>query len=155
MFSFRHNTPADAARVLDIWAGAVDATHDFLTPEDRQAICIEVAAFLPQARLTLIVSPPNRPGHGAAEAAPDTVHGFMLIDNDHLEALFIDPAHHRQGLGRAMIAHAHLLHPRLSVDVNAQNHTALRFYLAMGFSETGRSDLDHQGRAYPLIHLRL
>lgn len=53
MITIRTSTPADGERVVDIWRRSVDATHDFLTPEDRQAIEAEVAGFLSAATLDL------------------------------------------------------------------------------------------------------
>jgi putative acetyltransferase len=41
------------------------------------------------------------------------------------------------------------------VDVNEQNSAARRFYEACGFVVEGRSELDDQGRPYPLLHMRL
>jgi putative acetyltransferase len=43
----------------------------------------------------------------------------------------------------------------LAVDVNEQNEAATRFYEACGFVVTGRSELDEQGRPYPLLHMKL
>lgn len=77
----------------------------------------------------------------------------MLIDGGHMEALFVDPAHRGTGVGAALVRHGLTLHPRLTTDVNEQNEQAVRFYERMGFSRTGRSPLDGQGRPYPLIHL--
>ncbi|MGN6691870.1 MAG: acetyltransferase, partial [Sphingopyxis sp.] len=57
----RASTPADGARVVEIWRDAVDATHDFLTPEDRAAIEDEVRGFLPAAPLWLAVEENDRP----------------------------------------------------------------------------------------------
>ena len=50
----RRGTPADAPRALEIWRDAVDATHRFLTPEDRAEIDEFVAAWLPSAELWLV-----------------------------------------------------------------------------------------------------
>ena len=41
------------------------------------------------------------------------------------------------------------------VDVNEQNEQAVGFYLKMGFTVTGRSPLDAQGKPYPLLHMAL
>ena len=68
MFTLRLSTPADGAAVVDIWRRAVDATHHFLTPEDRQAIDAEVVGFLPAATLDLAVDAADRPV------------AFMLLD---------------------------------------------------------------------------
>lgn len=142
MVDIRPSTPADGARVVEIWNRAVDATHDFLTPSDRAAIGAEVAGFLPVAPLVLAVD------------ADDRAVGFMLVDGSHMEALFIDPDSRGQGVGRALVAHALSSQPGLTTDVNEQNAQAVGFYERMGFVATGRSDLDGQGRPYPLIHLR-
>ncbi len=132
-------------RVIKIWRDAVDATHDFLTPEDRRAIDAEVCDFLPAAPLWL------------ARSEAGEILGFMLLTptgaGAHMDALFIDPAAHGEGIGRALVEHAIALHDEITTDVNAQNPGAIAFYRAMGFVETGRSALDDQGRAYPLIHL--
>ena len=41
------------------------------------------------------------------------------------------------------------------MDVNEQNSAARGFYEACGFAVEGRSELDDQGRPYPLLHMRL
>lgn len=142
MITFRPSTPADGERVVDIWRRSVDATHDFLTPQDRQAIEAEVVGFLPAAALDLALDASGRP------------QAFMLLDGSHIEALFVDPDARGAGVGRALVEEALRRHPDLTTDVNEQNAQAVGFYERMGFERTGRSDRDGQGRAYPLIHLR-
>lgn len=142
MIKLRPSQPQDGDRIIAIWAAAVDATHDFLTPEDRASIGREVEAFLPTAPLVLAVDDRDRPL------------GFMLITNGHMEALFIDPEYRGAGLGAMMIDYALAIHPGLTIDVNEQNAQALGFYEHMGFERIGWSATDGQGRAYPLIHLR-
>lgn len=142
MIKLRPSRPEDGPRVVEIWGAAVDATHDFLTPEDREAIGREVEAFLPSAPLTLAVDDRDR-----------TI-GFMLIDGGHMEALFIDPEHRGAGVGAILIDYALAVHPVLTTDVNEQNAQAVGFYEHMGFARTGWSATDGQGRPYPLIHLR-
>lgn len=138
----RKAVAADGPRVIDIWRRAVDATHDFLTPEDRCAIEAEVVAFLPHAPLDLVVDEFNR------------AIGFMLLDGGHMEALFVDPDFHGVGVGRMLVAEAIKRHPDLSTDVNEQNLRAIGFYERLGFERCGRSPLDGRDRPYPLIHLR-
>jgi putative acetyltransferase len=142
MIRIRPSTPADGERAVEIWRAAVDATHDFLSAEDRAAIEAEVRGFLPSAPLWLAVDDADLPV------------GFMLLDGTSMEALFIDPAHRGAGVGRALVAHALDRHPVLTTDVNEQNGQAVGFYERLGFVPTGRSERDSQGRAYPLIHLR-
>lgn len=127
---------------MDVWRAAVDATHDFLTPSDRDAIEAELLGFFPQVSLLLAVD------------SADTPLGFMFLHDGHLEALFIAPAHHGKGIGKALIHNVLAAYPNLTVDVNEQNSKALAFYEHLGFERIGRSALDGQGRPYPLIHLR-
>jgi putative acetyltransferase len=141
-FGIRSAMVSDGSRVMEIWRRAVDATHDFLKPCDRRDIEAEVAAFLPRARLDLAVD------------AADSAIGFMMLGRNHLEALFVDPAFHGQGIGRALVREALRRSSILCVDVNEQNLQAIAFYEHLGFRRTGYSALDGQGRAYPLIHLR-
>jgi putative acetyltransferase len=141
MTTIRLSRPDEGERIIQIWREAVHATHHFLSAEDRIAIDKEVCGFLPQARLWLFVDQNDRPL------------AFMLIDHGHMEALFVDPAFHGQGIGAALVRHALKLHPNLTTDVNEGNGQAAAFYERMGFSRTGRSPRDSQGRPYPLIHL--
>ncbi|MBB3227243.1 putative acetyltransferase [Luteibacter sp. Sphag1AF] len=142
MPTLRLSTPADGPRVMDIWRSAVDATHDFLSSDDRREIEREVEHFLPTAPLWLAVD------------GNDRAIGFMFLHEGHMEALFIDASQRGTGTGRALLNHALAMHPGLTTDVNEQNAQAVGFYERMGFQRTGRSASDSQGRPYPLIHLR-
>lgn len=142
MITLRTSDTRDTGHILEIWRKAVDATHDFLRAEDRIAIEDEVKAFLPQVPLTLAVD------------ASDQPIGFMFLQEGHMEALFIDPGHHGKGIGSALVQAALAAHPALTTDVNEQNAQAMGFYRKLGFEPTGRSDLDGQGRPYPLVHLQ-
>ena len=139
---FRPSTDQDLPRIMEIWCQAVDATHDFLTPNDRTAIEAELAVFFPKVNLLLAVDATDKPL------------GFMFLHEGHLEALFIDPNQHGKGIGKAFIQKALADHPNLTTDVNEQNSKALGFYRRVGFEPTGRSPIDGQGRPYPLIHLQ-
>jgi putative acetyltransferase len=81
--------------------------------------------------------------------------GFMGMSESKLESLFLAPGFHRRGASRRMVRHAQARHGELTVDVNEQNAAARGFYEACGFVVEGRSELDDQGRPYPLLHLRL
>lgn len=142
MITIRNSRPDEGARTVEIWRLAVDATHGFLTREDRKAIDEMVCSFLPQAPLWLAVD------------AMDYPLAFMLIDNAHMEALFVDPAYRGTGIGATLVRHGLALNRHMTTDVNEQNAQAVGFYEKMGFERTGRSPLDAQGRPYPLVHLK-
>lgn len=138
----RQGTAADVPRALAIWRDAVDATHGFLTPEDRAEIDGMVQRFLAEAELWLV------------DGADGRAAGFLVMDGDLIDALFVDPAVHGRGYGTALLDHALTLAPEALVDASEQATNALPFYEARGFVRTGRSETDPQGRPYPLVHLR-
>lgn len=142
MHTIRLSTSRDIDAVVEIWRRAVDATHAFLTPEDRAAIDAEVSEFFPEITFHLAVDQNDSPL------------ALMYLDNGHMEALFVDPTCHGRGIGKSLVQAALAVAPNLTTDVNEQNIGALAFYEAIGFERTGRSELDGQGRPYPLVHLR-
>ena len=142
MLNIRMSQPSEASEIIRIWKSSVDATHDFLTVNDREAIEKEVVGFFSATPVWVATDREDHPL------------GFMFLHEGHLEALFVDASARGLGVGKQLVSHALALHPDLSVDVNEQNQQAVGFYQHMGFQITGRSPLDSQGRAYPLLHLR-
>lgn len=139
----RRGTSIDVPRALAIWRAAVDATHGFLTPDDRAEIDVMVAEqFLPHAEIWL------------ADDNQGIAQGFLVMDSEMIDALFVDPAVYGRGFGSFLLDYALTLSPNATVDANEQASNALPFYEARGFVQTGRSERDPQGRPYPLIHLR-
>jgi putative acetyltransferase len=143
MFEVRPIRPDEGECIVSIWRAAVAATHEFLSPEDRKEIDVEAEAYLLSAALWVAVDPQDQPV------------AFMGLGAERLEALFVHPQHRGKGVGRTLVSFAATLHPVLDTEVNAQNEQALGFYRHLGFMETGYSPLDDQGRAYPLIRMRL
>ena len=138
----RRGTKADAPRALEIWRDAVDATHQFLSSEHRADIDAIVVEWLPTADLWLIDDETGRPV------------GFLAMDGNLIDALFVDPVVHGRGYGTALLNQALKLAPDAIVDASEQATNALPFYEARGFVRTGRSETDPGGRPYPLIHLK-
>lgn len=139
----RRSRKDETALLLDIWLRAVEQTHDFLTPADIAFYKPLVASrYLPYAELWVMT-----------EDHDDTPLGFIGLAGNKAESLFIDPDHHRRGVGRGLVAHAFRLRGPLRIDVNEQNAPARAFYARLGFEEVGRSALDDLGRPFPLIHL--
>jgi putative acetyltransferase len=143
MIAIRASRPEDGQRAVEIWRAAVDATHHFLTPQHRAEIDALVQDFLPRTAMWLAVDEADRPV------------AFMITGDGRMEGLFVDPACHGRGIGRALVAHALAEGSALTTEVNEQNPAALAFYEHLGFVRTGRSETDEDGRPYPLIHLRL
>ncbi len=143
-----HANERDA--LLALWERAVRATHHFLAEKD-------IAFYRPMVR-EFLASPMEL--WIAAKSGANTPLGFMGLDvasgttlQWKVEALFVDPAHSRQGIGTLLLRHARLLKGRLRLDVNEQNEGARLFYSRLGFLEAGRSPCDGAGKPFPLIHM--
>jgi putative acetyltransferase len=141
----RRGSVGDSDHAVAIWRAAVDATHQFLRPEDRAEIDATVSEFFPQAELWMV-------DDGAAQERRPV--GFLIMDGEMIDALFVHPDVHGRGFGTALVRQALTLAPRAIVDANEQATNALLFYEARGFVRIGRSQTDQQGRPYPLVHLR-
>lgn len=140
--AIRRSRPDEAGPLFEIWRRAVEATHDFLSPDESDAIAAAVRDdYLPDADLWVAED-----GEGRALA-------FMGMTGATVDSLFVDPEWHGRGIGRAMIGHARSLAGPLKVDVNEQNPGALAFYLRLGFRVEGRSETDSGGRPFPILHL--
>lgn len=127
--------------LLALWERSVRATHHFLTEADILFYKPLVRDMLPTVELWV-----------TEDLTGDPV-GFMVLEENKVEALFLDPDYFGRGLGRAMLHHARILKGPLSVDVNEANQGAWAFYERCGFVRTGRSPVDGMGKPFPLIHL--
>jgi putative acetyltransferase len=141
----RRAEAAEQPELLEIWLHSVRATHLFLTEADIDALAVQVDAYLSSSLETFWVLADDEGG----------AVGFMGQSGDEIDSLFIAPAFHRHGGGRMLVRHAEAIADGpLRVSVNEQNAGALKFYQACGFDVVGRSELDGQGRPFPLLHLR-
>jgi len=137
----RTAVPDDYPRLVEVWRSAVDATHHFLRPADRDDIEQHLAAdFFPHVRLVV------------AEVDGRIV-GFAGTAGDNLEMLFVAAAHRGTGVGSVLLAHAVDDYGISRVDVNEDNVDAVAFYRRRGFVEVERSALDDQGRPYPILRM--
>lgn len=140
----RSRIATDNPALLDIWLHAVRATHHFLQPQDIDELLPQVRdLYLPAVDVWVAVDEADRPL------------GFIGLAESHVEMLFIDPNRHGQGIGTALLDALRETRGLLSVDVNEQNPQAVGFYRHYGFRDTGRSERDGQGRAFPLLHMSL
>ncbi len=134
--------PEEYPAIVDVWRSAVSATHDFLAPdhfaEIEQAL---PGAYLPNVVLT-VADDDGR------------IVGFSGVADGRLEMLFVHDDVRGSGVGSRLLADAVARLGVVELDVNEQNQQAVGFYLARGFTQVGRSELDGDGRPYPLLTLR-
>lgn len=136
-------TPPAVNELVSLWERSVRATHAFLT----EAEIFKIKPFVPRAIVnvgTLVV----------AEKSGAPV-GFMGVQDGRLEMLFLDPEARGQGLGRKLLSYGIKNLGVEELTVNEQNPQAVGFYEHLGFRTHRRTDLDEEGRPYPLLYMRL
>lgn len=138
-----YSDATDRAPLSDIWLAASRIGHPFMTEPDlleQQARVREI--YLPQAE-NWVIDLDGRPA------------GFIGLIDGFIGGLFVDPAAHGHGLGKALVRHAAGLKGALELEVYAENATAIGFYDRIGFVETERRIGDDDGRPLEVIRMRL
>lgn len=134
--------PTDYPRLMEIWESAVLHTHDFLKKEDFLYYKEHVPSYFPYVTLL-----------GFEQEG--CLVGFIGIAEDNIEMLFIDNDYRGKGIGKQLISHVmNDLHVT-KVDVNEQNAQAVGFYKHIGFHVVTKSELDNEGKAYPILHMQI
>ena len=131
--------------LVTIWEASVRATHNFLSEADIIELRPQVAEALPQMDTLLLLS----------QTETDEPVAFLGLAEDKIEALFVHPDTRGQGLGKQLLQEAVTVYHCRYVDVNEQNNQAVGFYKHIGFNTYKRSDLDGEGKEYPILHMRL
>ena len=137
-------TPRLMDQLLEVWERSVRATHLFLSAGE----IAEIKTYVRQALREV----PHLIVAWEAEAIPV---GFMRVDGQKLEMLFLGPEERGKGLGRELVQYGVERFDIREVTVNEQNPQARGFYERMGFCVCQRSELDEQGRPYPILKMRL
>ena len=137
-------TPQLIGQLLEVWERSVRATHLFLSAGE----IAEIKPCVPQALREV-------PNLIVAWREDGTPAGFMGIDGQKLEMLFLAPEERGRGLGGALVRYGVERFGIREVTVNEQNPQARGFYERMGFCVCQRSEQDEQGRPYPILTMRL
>ena len=135
--------PQLVQQLVEVWQRSVQATHLFLSAPEIAAI----RTYVPQALCGvehLIV----------AQDESGTPVGFMGVQENRLEMLFLDPEVRGQGLGARLLCLGMEQYGVSELTVNEQNPAAAVFYRHMGFAVYRRSELDEQGGPYPILYMR-
>ena len=134
----------ETEKLVHIWEQSVKVTHLFLTETD-------IAMLIPDVKLGLegidkLIVAKDQSGEPL---------GFMGVANRKIEMLFISPEYFGRGIGTLLINYAISVLDANLVDVNEQNPKALGFYKHSGFEVYDRSEIDEQGRPFPILHMKL
>lgn len=135
---------SDHLTLIEIWESSVRDTHDFLSEDD-------IAALKPLIFEQYFDAVDLR----CAKSADGHILGFCGVAEGNIEMLFVAPEARGKGAGTLLCGYAIQNQRATKVDVNEQNPQAIGFYQYMGFSIVGRSEVDGQGRPFPLLHMVL
>lgn len=130
--------------LTELWENSIRATHTFLKEADinffRPKILNE---YLYAVKLYVY------------KDEFENILGFIGIDENKVEMLFIEPKYFKKGIGKKLMEFTIKTHKIDEVDVNEQNLNAINFYIHLGFEVVNRSETDSLGKPFPILHLRL
>lgn len=136
-------TPLLERQLTELWERSVRATHLFLS--DREIAKIKEG--VPQAIREVPYLLTAERAHGVPAA-------FLGVEGWTLAMLFVEPEERGKGLGRRLVQEGVARYGVREVTVNEQNPLARGFYEHLGFRVFRRTELDEQGRPYPLLYMR-
>lgn len=131
----------DYPRLAEIWESAVTRTHDFLARKDFLFYKERLPVYFQYVEL-----------YGFEREG--VLQGFLGVKEENVEMLFVHADCRGAGIGKRLIRYAIEELRADRVDVNEQNGQAVGFYEHEGFVVVGRSALDGEGKAYPVLHMR-
>ena len=80
--------------------------------------------------------------------------GFMGLEDQKLEMLFLSPEKRRRGFGKKLLVYGMENYSVNELAVNEQNPLAIGFYEHLGFQVYKRSRHDEQGNPYPILYMK-
>lgn len=137
----RKYQPTDCEDVLRVWAQASALAHPFLSEEFLELERHNIPnVYLPNAETWVWV-------------ADGRVVGFISLLGNEVGAIFVEPAFHRSGIGRALMDRAQALRGELEVEVFQSNLLGRAFYAKLGFEMMHHKVHDQTG--FEVMRLRL
>jgi putative acetyltransferase len=134
----------DYLQLIMIWEESVRATHEFLPEKEIQELKPLILTNYFDA--VLLRCSKNTEGQ---------IIGFIGVAEEKIEMLFISPNEQGHGIGSVLCQYAIQQLGATKVDVNEQNTRATEFYEKMGFNIVNRSEVDGQGKPYPILHMEV
>ena len=131
-------------QLLNIWEASVRVTHLFLSDAEVNQIKSYVPQALKDVEHLIVMETENG----------ETL-GFMGVENQRLEMLFLSPAERGKGLGRQLLQYGMKNYGLQELTVNEQNPQAVGFYEHLGFETYKRTECDEEGNPYPLLYMKL
>ena len=119
--AIRQYTDRDLEDLLSSWENASKLAHPFLINDLLESTRKNIPVVLLPKADTWVYEQEG------------IVVGFISLIGNEVAALFVQPAFHGTGTGRALVDKARELHSDLEVEVFEVNSIGLQFYLKYGF----------------------
>ncbi|MES2727184.1 MAG: GNAT family N-acetyltransferase [Bacteroidota bacterium] len=130
-------------QLIAVWEKSVSATHHFVTPEEV-------------ARLKELVKQIDFNSFSVyCLVAESKVLGFLGVEDQVIESLFLDPDYIGQKLGTRLMNFAINELKADKVNVNEQNLDAIKFYSKFGFVTYERTEKDDYGNDFPILKMKI
>lgn len=123
----------DLDRVAEIWLEANLQAHSFIPRQYWQGQLAPVKAMLPQAKIFVF------------QGEEGELQGFLGLNGERIEGLFIWGPVRAQGLGKQLLDHAKAANNRLTLCVYQRNSRAAAFYRREGFQVEGEGIDENTG----------
>ena len=133
--------PRDTETLVTIWRRASALAHPFLPPDFIEAEAENLRSVYLKFAHTWVIEVEGQ------------VVGFAAVVDQALAGLFLDPAHHGRGFGRALVDRAVAETGPLTVEVFEHNALGRRFYTAYGF--VGSDVTVHAPTGQQVLHLHM
>lgn len=130
--------------IISIWESSVRATHDFLTEENIKFF----KSFVEQIDFS------SMKVYCSVEKE-NQLTGFIGVDTNKVEMLFLDPSQIGKGIGKTLLNFAIKNLDATELDVNEQNTRAVEFYKKAGFEVYDRTEVDGTGKPFPILKMRI
>ena len=130
-------------KIISIWEDSVKATHHFLDPSDIEFYKTIVKDINFNQFIVF------------CSVIDEIVTGFIGLNENKVEMLFIAPEYFGKGHGKALMHFALNTLNATLVDVNEGNENAINFYKKLGFVVYNRAEKDSEGKDYPILKMRL
>ena len=106
--------------VMQIWKEENIKAHNFIPKEYWEEKFNYVKSILPSAEIYVYID-------------KNTIEGFIGINNNYIEGVFIKEINQNKGIGTALLEKVKQLKPKLILNVYEKNKKAIKFYEKNGF----------------------
>ena len=119
----RYENP-DLSSVMELWLKGNVETHSFIKPAYWYANLQTVQASITSAEVYVYTE-------------NEFVVGFIGLNGDHIEGLFVKKGYRSRGIGRKLLDYVKIHHTQLTLAVYERNLLATKFYEREGFHKQG------------------